>query len=150
MKNHHGSFHRWGFLITLILFGPLFFSIASGYGAQLTLAWDANAGNDNDPGQIRYRVYQRQAGQSYDYRNPAWDGGPETTCTLTLPDPTQTTTYYFVARAYYLSDPTVESADSAAIAHTLAVETPPPTANPMLERRYRLAARAHSVLRLRR
>ena len=45
----------------------------------------------------------------------------ETTCTLTLPNPTQTTTYYFVARAYYLSDPAVESVDSAPIAHTIVV-----------------------------
>lgn len=92
----------------------LSFSFAA-HAAQVTLAWDPN--NSAPDG---YRIYQRVAGQAYDYTTPAWprtgDDPTQTTCTLeNLADGTS---YYFVVRAYEGSD---ESGDSNEINYV----TPP-------------------------
>jgi hypothetical protein len=66
--------------------------VNSSMALDITLAWDSSS-SDVDG----YKTYYREAGHSYDYSLPAWEGW-ETTCTIYgLNDET---TYYFVVRAY--------------------------------------------------
>lgn len=60
--------------------------------AQVSLQWDAN-----DPAPEGYRVYQRFAGQSYDYSVAVWTG-TQTSCTID--NLSEDVTYYFVVRAF--------------------------------------------------
>jgi hypothetical protein len=64
----------------------------SSMALDITLAWD-HSSSDVDG----YRAFYREAGHSYDYSQPAWEGW-ETTCTIYGLD--DETTYYFVVRAY--------------------------------------------------
>ena len=59
---------------------------------DVSLAWDPSS-SDVDG----YKAFCREAGQHYDYSQPAW-GGWETTCTIYGLD--DETSYYFVVRAY--------------------------------------------------
>lgn len=109
-----GSRHM--FLLSVITFLSLFFALPA-QADQVSLAWDANA-----PTPSGYRLYQREAGQAYDYSNPVWTG-TQTTCTL--PDLTEGTQYYFVVRAYAGDE---ESGDSNEATY-LAQANQPPVAN---------------------
>jgi hypothetical protein len=64
----------------------------SSLALDITLAWDPSS-SDVDG----YRAFYREAGHSYDYSQPAWEGW-ESTCTIYGLD--DETTYYFVVRAY--------------------------------------------------
>jgi hypothetical protein len=79
--------------------------------AQVTMAWDAN-----NPAPEGYRVFQRIAGQAYDYAHPVWptDGNNHTETTCTITNLTADVAYYFVVRAYVGSD---QSGDSNEISY---------------------------------
>ncbi len=87
----------------------------SAMAAQITLAWDAN-----EPTPDGYRLYQRSAGESFDYDQPVWTGS---TTTAPIDDLTEGLTYYFVVRAYVGSD---ESGDSNEVEYTPPVEDQSP------------------------
>ncbi len=81
------------YLVPLIL--VLLVSAQNVFSAEVTLAWDPNS-QEKLAG---YRIFCRNVGQSYDYNDPAWEGGKdETACTIS--NLNDNTTYYFVARAY--------------------------------------------------
>ncbi|MFZ1983959.1 MAG: fibronectin type III domain-containing protein [Desulfatitalea sp.] len=87
--------------------------------AQVTLEWDANS-----PAPEGYRLYQRLAGQSYNYDAPACNGAG-TTCAIG--GLTEGATYYFVVRAFEGSD---QSGDSNEVQYTPAGNpTPSPNAD---------------------
>jgi hypothetical protein len=65
---------------------------------------------------IGYRVYFREAGQSYDYRYPIWEG-EETTCTIYGLE--EGGTYHMVLRAHDFNGN--ESANSSEITYELGV-----------------------------
>jgi hypothetical protein len=79
------------------------------YTGQVRLSWDANA-----PAPEGYRVYQRIAGQAYDYSEPVWQG-PETYAVIN--GPAFGVTHYYVVRAY---DGELESIDSNEVSFTMA------------------------------
>ena len=64
----------------------------SSMALDITLAWDPSS-SDVDG----YKAFCREAGHTYDYSQPAWEGW-ETACTIYGLD--DETTYYFVVRAY--------------------------------------------------
>jgi hypothetical protein len=64
----------------------------SSMALDITLAWDRSS-SDVDG----YRAFCREAGHSYAYSQPAWEGR-ETTCTVYGLD--DETTYFFVVKAY--------------------------------------------------
>jgi hypothetical protein len=99
--------------IYLLMTFPL---IAS--AAQVTLQWDAN-----DPAPSGYRLYQRIAGQAYDYTAPKWSG-TQTTCTVS--DLSDGTTYYYVVRAYQGTD---ESGDSNEVTYAPGTPAPAPSSD---------------------
>ncbi len=108
MQTKKSIFHLKIFLVTihyLLIVLPLAAS-----AAQVTLQWDAN-----DPTPVGYRLYQREAGQSYDYSSLAWSGEGTT---ATLNDLAEGTTYYYVVRAY---DGTNESGDSNEVEYASSV-----------------------------
>ena len=84
----------------------LFLTTTLAHAAQVTLAWDPN-----NPTPDGYQVFQRTAGQTYNYASPVWpqsgDNPQATTCTID--NLSAGTTYYFVVRAYSGSD---QSGDS--------------------------------------
>lgn len=89
-------------LVGLVL---LLIATATSYAGDksVTLEWDANTEEDL----AGYRVFCRQAGQSYNYGTPNWEGA-EITCTISgLAD---NAAYHFVARAFDTSGN--ESGDS--------------------------------------
>ena len=93
--------------VTSILAIIFFLSISVfSHAAQVTLAWDPN-----NPAPDGYQVYQRVAGQNYDYNTPVWpkagDDPVQTNCTIN--DLADDTSYFFVVRAYMGSN---ESGDS--------------------------------------
>ena len=68
--------------------------VAGHANCQITLQWDAN-----DPNPDGYSLYGREAGQSYDYDVPWWQGDYTfTQCTINQLEVGKT--YYFVVRAY--------------------------------------------------
>lgn len=71
------------------------------FSAQVTLQWDANT-----PAPDGYKVYHRESGSSYDYKNYVWLG-TGTTCTIS--DLEVDKAHYFVVRAFVGSE---ESGDS--------------------------------------
>jgi len=75
-------------ILCLLLWLP-----CSACALNLSFTWDANT----EPDIAGYRVFCREAGQSYDYNNPSWQG-TETECTLYGLG--EDATYYFVSRAY--------------------------------------------------
>ena len=97
--------HRF-LLFVLVVSLSITFS-ATAFAANITLQWDPN-----DPAPEGYRVFARQAGQSYNYNNPIWESN-QTTCTLI--GLVEGTTYHFVVRAF---DGSLESADSREVSHT--------------------------------
>ena len=97
-----------------IYFVPLIFilllSPQNVYSLDATLVWDPNS-EENLAG---YRIFYREDGQSYDYKDPAWEG-TETMCiTDDLKDFVtyfdEYATYYFVVRAFDTEG--LESGDS--------------------------------------
>jgi chitinase len=84
--------------------------------AGVTLRWDAN-----DPAPEGYRVFAREADDSYDYDHPLWEKNL-TTCSLT--GLTEGVTYYFIVRAY---EGELESVDSEEVSYT------PPVADADIE-----------------
>jgi hypothetical protein len=91
----------WAMVIILVLFTQ-----TMAQAAQVTLAWDPNI-----PSPDGYRVYQRVAGQSYDYLSPVWPGPgddtTQTTCTVNALD--DGTSYYFIVRAIVGNDSSGDS-----------------------------------------
>jgi hypothetical protein len=60
---------------------------------QVTFAWEAN-----NPAPFGYQIFCREAGQSYDYSTPAWEGDNTfSQCIIDQLDDSKT--YYFVIRA---------------------------------------------------
>ena len=105
MKHHFNFFlaRCLIYLVPLILI--LLLSTQNLFSADVTLAWNASS----DPNLDGYRIFYRQAGDSYNYNHPDWAGyRTETTCTFYGLD--DHTVYYFVARAVDLEGN--ESADS--------------------------------------
>ena len=78
------------------------------YGSSVRISWDPN-----DPAPEGYRVFQRGAGQSYDYSAPAWQG-PESPATIDAPP--FGVAHYYVVRAY---DGDLESEDSEEVFYTM-------------------------------
>ncbi len=74
----------------LIFFSLVLFSI-SAHAADVTLNWQTVAGSG-----LTYKVYYRQAHQSYDYNSPAWSG---TNPPATITGLQDYTVYYFVVRS---------------------------------------------------
>ncbi len=108
-KIRSNNFSTILFIVTTILL----MSVSSAFCAQVTLAWDAN-----DPAPQGYQVYQRIAGQSYNFSNPVWptDGTDHTETKCTISNLTEGTTYYFVVRAYVGSD---QSGNSNEMSYTV-------------------------------
>ena len=78
------------FILILLMTLP----VAGHASCQTTLQWDANS-----PVPEGYLVFGRTEGQSYNYDEPWWSGDSSfTQCTIDQLD--ETTTYYFVVRAY--------------------------------------------------
>lgn len=87
--------------------------------AQITLQWDASS-----PAPEGYRLYQRLAGQNYNYNAPVWNGGG-TTCVID--GLAEGVTYYLVMRAFEGSD---QSGDSNEVQYTI---TGSPTPSPDMD-----------------
>ena len=83
--------------------------------AEITLAWDPV-----EPAPDGYRLYERKAGQSYDYNQPCWTG---TNNSGTVYNLEWDTNYSFVVRAYVGDQ---ESANSNEV--TFVTQSPPTTA----------------------
>ena len=93
------------FVPLILIFLLSLLSAQNLYSAEVTLAWNACS----DPNIDGYKIFFRQAGDSYNYNHPDWAGNrTETTCTIYGLD--DNTTYYFVARAVDVEGN--ESADS--------------------------------------
>jgi hypothetical protein len=113
--------------MVVLLFALIFIpSISSTiYAAEttpvLSLAWDAN-----DPLPDGYRLFQRKAGQSYDYSNPIMTFGAEDTSAKVL-NLEIGTLYYFVLRAF-AGD--MESGDSNEVGYTPQGPVEPPKVYP--------------------
>jgi K319L-like, PKD domain/Fibronectin type III domain len=89
------------FLLVIIAF--ISYPNFSAAVTQVTLAWDKN----NEPDVAGYSLYSRQAGETYNYNSPEWEGN-DTSCTIyNLIDKVD---YCFVVRAYDTDGN--ESADS--------------------------------------
>jgi hypothetical protein len=78
----------------MVLFILMYFCVVSSpYAMDITLKWAPN----NEPHLAGYKVYYRQADQSYNYNKPYWEC-TEPECTIY--DLDKTKTYYFVVRAF--------------------------------------------------
>jgi hypothetical protein len=111
------------FLLLIMLLSPA----NRAYCFQVTLAWDANTEADL----AGYRIFYRQEGQSYNYTNPAWEG-TTTSATVTSIDPDDTTTYYFVARAFDINGNESENSDELSYTQevaTMETSNQPPIAD---------------------
>jgi hypothetical protein len=62
-------------------------------GIQLNFEWDPNP----EPDIAGYRLFSREAGEDYDYDNPAWEG-EEIFCSIFVDD--EDAVYLFVVRAF--------------------------------------------------
>ena len=87
-------------ILALIIFIFILFNASLAIAVDITLTWNTSAGATG------YRLFHREAGQSYNYSVPDWQG-PGTTGTVYGLDGSKT--YHFVARAYNLYG---ESGDS--------------------------------------
>ncbi|MFZ1983497.1 MAG: fibronectin type III domain-containing protein [Desulfatitalea sp.] len=85
-------------LLCVLLFYPVI-----GWTADVTLAWDPNTESST----AGYRLYAREAGESYNYAHAEWQG-EDTQCTVSGFDEYEA--YYFVLRA--IDDQGNESGDS--------------------------------------
>lgn len=91
MTQHFSFKYHLGIIILLLCVA---FPVATHAACEVTLQWDAN--NPNPDG---YLLYGREAGQSYDYNDPWWQGDPSfTQCIIDRLD--ESKAYYFVVRAY--------------------------------------------------
>jgi hypothetical protein len=98
--------------ITALVFVIFLLTTVAYSDCQVTLQWDPN-----NPAPAGYRLYGREAGRSYNYDEPWWEGDQSfTQCTLDQLD--ETTTYFFVIRAYDAEDN--ESGDSNEVAFNYA------------------------------
>jgi len=98
-------------VVSLLFLGCLSFTIPV-WGADVTLAWDANSETDL----AGYRVFFKNYGQAYDYAVPLWEGA-ETTCTVEIAQ-----TGDFVVRAFNIAGQ--ESGDSNEVAQSIAPANP--------------------------
>lgn len=110
MRQPHHSFLKF-FFVFLFIIAVI---PSSAMGADVSLRWDANV-----PAPEGYRVFIRQEGQAYDYKNPIRQLEHETVCDLI--SLTEGVTYYFVVRAF---EGDLESADSEEVSYTPAVVVP--------------------------
>lgn len=62
-------------------------------GIELNFEWDPNP----EPDIAGYRFFSREAGEDYDYENPAWEG-EENFCSIFVDD--EDGVYLFVVRAF--------------------------------------------------
>ena len=105
MKYRFHSFLARCFIYFVPLILILFLSAQNLFSAEVTLAWNGSS----DPNLDGYKIFYRQAGDSYNYNHPDWAGNrTETTCTIYGLD--DNTVYCFVARAVDVEGN--ESADS--------------------------------------
>ncbi|MFH1076210.1 MAG: hypothetical protein V1753_05125, partial [Pseudomonadota bacterium] len=81
---------RIGFVIMVALISII---TRDSYALDSKLSWTSGKGE----GIAGYRVFNRKEGESYDYGNPAWEGGGNICVLHGLDD---NTIYYFVARAF--------------------------------------------------
>jgi PKD repeat protein len=84
-------FNSWKYL--LFSFFLFLFMVTPGYARDVTLQWSPNS----EPDLAGYRIFYREAGQSYDYLNPSWEC-INTSCTIY--DLEEDKTYYFVVRSF--------------------------------------------------
>ncbi len=86
---------RFGIVVLLFLvaFPALSYALC-----EVTLRWDANY-----PSPEGYLIFGREAGQSYDYNDPWWQGDSSFT-QCTIDQLREDRTYYFVVRAYAGND----------------------------------------------
>ena len=93
MKSRFASFLACAFIYCVSFIIIFFLSAQNVYSLDVTLVWDPNSEDDL----AGYRVFYREEGRSYDYKELAWQGS-KTTCTIyNLYD---NTIYYFVVRAF--------------------------------------------------
>lgn len=87
--------------ITLII-ACILLMVGTSFSSEVCLQWNANSEADL----AGYRIFVREAGQSYNYYDPAWEGTATDCCVIV----DQSKIYYFVARAFDTED--FESDDS--------------------------------------
>jgi hypothetical protein len=88
-------------LVTSILpLAFILFSLPTGAycDCRVTLQWDPN-----NPSPEGYRIYGREAGGSYNFDEPWWEGDQSFT-QGTIDQLDENTTYYFVVRAFDAAD----------------------------------------------
>jgi hypothetical protein len=92
----HRVFTAKHLVLTLLVMALFVCFHGPAQAAQVTLAWDANV-----PAPEGYRLFQRAEGGSYNYSAPVWSG---TTASCTISNLADSTTYYYVVRAFVGSD----------------------------------------------
>ncbi len=83
---------------------------------DITLRWAPN----NDPKVVGYKVFYREAGQSYNYNKPYWEC-TNTECTVY--DLDKTKTYYFVVRSFDDNGNTSTNSNEVALKDGMAVNS---------------------------
>jgi hypothetical protein len=115
-RSHFSRFSSFGF-ISVVAFTLIFLLFPkNAHSTDVTLSWDANSEEDL----AGYRIFYREAGQSYNYNDPLWEGS-ETTCTVYNLD--DMTTHCFVVRAFDTSGN--ESGDSNEVCYQASFNVTP-------------------------